>query len=66
MYNLVNPVRELHSLTVSADGGIKAPSALIGNNLRLKSEAFSNGVNKEGMKLPVSKISIWFEFAPSE
>jgi len=51
----VNPVRELCSLTVCAgpirnkfsnwaDGGFKPPSPLSGNNRRLKSAAFSNGV----------------------
>ncbi len=47
LFNLtsVNPVRELCSLTVCADGGIKPPSAVNGNDPRLKSVAFSNGVN---------------------
>ncbi len=40
----VNPVREPCSLTVCADGSFKPPSALSGNNRRLKSAAFSNGV----------------------
>jgi len=42
-----NPVRESHSLTICADSGIEPPSALIGNNRRLKSAAFSNGVKVE-------------------
>jgi hypothetical protein len=40
----VNPVRELRSLTVCANGGFKPPSALSLDNRRLKSAAFSNGV----------------------
>ena len=43
----VNPVRELRPLTVYADGGFKPSSALSSNNHRLKSVAFSNGVNGE-------------------
>jgi len=41
----INPVRELRPLTGMRDGGIKPPSALFGNNHRLKSMVFSNGIN---------------------
>ena len=62
----VNPVRELCSLTVcadpvrnlisnGADGGFKPPSALSGNDRRLKSAAFSNGVN---IKLSSTEINL--------
>ncbi|MFH0771970.1 MAG: PilZ domain-containing protein [Candidatus Omnitrophota bacterium] len=40
----VNPVRELRSLTVCAEGGLIPPSASSGDDYRLKSVAFSNGV----------------------
>ena len=41
----VNPVRELRTLSACADGGIRPPSVLSGNDHRLKSVAFSNGAN---------------------
>ncbi|MFA4880632.1 MAG: tRNA pseudouridine(13) synthase TruD [Candidatus Doudnabacteria bacterium] len=43
-YEKVNPVRELHSLTVPANGGIKPPSASISSPPPTSSVAFSNGV----------------------
>lgn len=43
----VNPVRELRSLTACADDGFRPPSASSGNNHRLKSVVFSNGVKGE-------------------
>ncbi|OGC40687.1 hypothetical protein A2Y85_08165 [candidate division WOR-3 bacterium RBG_13_43_14] len=42
----INPVREILSLTGMRDGGIKPPSALFGNNRRLKSAVFSNGIKE--------------------
>ncbi|OGC38828.1 hypothetical protein A2Y85_05325 [candidate division WOR-3 bacterium RBG_13_43_14] len=47
----INPVRELRPLTGMRDGGIKPPSALYGNNNRLKSVVFSNGINS-----PIGRI----------
>ena len=42
----INPVRELRPLTGCADGSIIKPlPASIGNDHRLKSVDFSNGVN---------------------
>ncbi|MFH0771568.1 MAG: hypothetical protein V1933_03000 [Candidatus Omnitrophota bacterium] len=44
VYVDVNPVRELHSLTVCAESGFRLPSVSSGNGRRLKSAVFSNGV----------------------
>ncbi len=53
----VNPVRELCYLTVCADGGFKPPSASKGNDRRLKSAAFSNGVNHRIIKSPAFYVT---------
>ena len=46
----VNPVRELRFLTSCADGGFKPPSTSSDDDRRLKSVAFSNGVNRKQVR----------------
>jgi len=43
----INPVREPPPLPGRRDDGIKQPSTLVGNNHRLKSVVFSNGIKEE-------------------